>query len=204
MELYLIRHGESYGNVNGYLSGAVDPPLTELGRRQAQYAAERIAAMSVDALYCGPLQRNLETAACICRTSGLRAELMPALFEVGGNQLHWEREDLQTRFPDVVIPPEAVPWNQQELETREEAGERAAGLIEELRERHLDGATAVALVCHGTLGVLFVERLMGWPYSGRTAFSTGNCAIHWIEWQQDHVKIRKLNDECHIPEADRS
>ena len=44
MELYIIRHGQSTNNTLVDLSQRVcDPPLTELGQRQAGYVAAHLA-----------------------------------------------------------------------------------------------------------------------------------------------------------------
>ncbi len=85
MRLFLIRHGESANNFlmqdTGYdhymRSRHVDPPLTELGERQAARLAEHLAAnghpearhgqsptqpnagYGITHLYCSPMQRAL-------------------------------------------------------------------------------------------------------------------------------------------------
>ena len=41
MRLYLVRHGQSEGNVAKTFHGHTDYPLTELGREQARGEAER-------------------------------------------------------------------------------------------------------------------------------------------------------------------
>jgi len=40
--LYLVRHGESYNNAVPMAQRVCDPPLTELGQKQAAKLAERI------------------------------------------------------------------------------------------------------------------------------------------------------------------
>jgi alpha-ribazole phosphatase len=59
--LYLVRHGRTAANKAGLLQGRLDPPLDDVGRRQA----EAIAAMvgDVDEVICSPLLRARETAA---------------------------------------------------------------------------------------------------------------------------------------------
>jgi broad specificity phosphatase PhoE len=79
--LLLVRHGESTWNATGRWQGWADPPLSDLGRAQAEAAAP--AAAPVDAVVSSDLQRALETA-----------ELMAAVLEVDG--VHVER-DLRER-----------------------------------------------------------------------------------------------------------
>ncbi len=61
--LMLLRHGQTALSVDRRYSGRGNPELTELGREQAERAAQRIAARgSVDAIVASPLGRAQETA----------------------------------------------------------------------------------------------------------------------------------------------
>ena len=42
MKLYLIRHGQSEGNVKDLWYGRSDLPLTELGRQQAAQVGQKL------------------------------------------------------------------------------------------------------------------------------------------------------------------
>ena len=59
--LILVRHGQTQNNAEGRLLGRADPPLTELGRRQADTLAAAVGA--VDRVVSSPLARARETAA---------------------------------------------------------------------------------------------------------------------------------------------
>jgi len=63
MKLYLVRHGQSTGNVSGTLMGQSEHPLTELGEAQARAAAARLAPFGPMPLYCSDLPRAVATAA---------------------------------------------------------------------------------------------------------------------------------------------
>ena len=58
--LLLVRHGETEPNVRGVLLGRDDPPLTELGRRQARALAAALPRPA--AVISSPLRRARETA----------------------------------------------------------------------------------------------------------------------------------------------
>jgi broad specificity phosphatase PhoE len=59
--ILLIRHGQTAANAAGLLLGRADPPLTDLGRRQAAASAGVVG--EVTRLVTSPLQRARETAA---------------------------------------------------------------------------------------------------------------------------------------------
>ncbi len=62
MKLYLVRHGQSTGNVVGTLMGQSDHPLTPLGEDQARAAAERLAPFGPMPVYSSDLPRARATA----------------------------------------------------------------------------------------------------------------------------------------------
>ncbi len=59
--ILLIRHGQTAANAAGLLLGRADPPLTELGRRQAAASARVVG--EVTRVVSSPLRRARETAA---------------------------------------------------------------------------------------------------------------------------------------------
>lgn len=65
MKLYLVRHGQSTGNVGGTLMGQSEHPLTELGVKQARAAATRLAPYGPMPVHCSDLPRAAATAQCI-------------------------------------------------------------------------------------------------------------------------------------------
>ena len=64
-ELYLIRHGKTYGNTLGRYIGTTDEPLCEEGREALQAIFEAGLYPMPDVLYGSPLKRCQETAAIL-------------------------------------------------------------------------------------------------------------------------------------------
>ena len=58
--LYLVRHGRTAANASGLLQGRLDPPLDEMGRKQATAIAKLVGP--VDAVIASSLVRAQETA----------------------------------------------------------------------------------------------------------------------------------------------
>jgi probable phosphoglycerate mutase len=85
-ELLLVRHGESEAAVEGeefaHLDGHADPPLSGLGRQQADRLADRLAAERIDAIYVTSLRRTSETAAPLARLLRIEPSVEPDLREV--------------------------------------------------------------------------------------------------------------------------
>lgn len=107
MELFLIRHAQSYNNSLTDSSLRVeDPELTDLGHIQAGYLADFVAAgtnrapqrktyvstpdthrgegFGITRLVCSPMWRALQTAYYISERTGLAPEVWPDIHEQGG------------------------------------------------------------------------------------------------------------------------
>ncbi|KTC09200.1 histidine phosphatase family protein [Pseudomonas viridiflava] len=61
MHLYIARHGETWANVEHRYLGALDPELTERGRRQAEMLREHLPE-GIDTLVVSPRLRAVQTA----------------------------------------------------------------------------------------------------------------------------------------------
>ncbi|HSL73625.1 MAG TPA: MSMEG_4193 family putative phosphomutase [Ilumatobacteraceae bacterium] len=80
--ILLVRHGQTPTTGKVLPGRAKGLHLADEGRRQAEIAAERIAALKqVDAVYSSPLERAKETAAPISAARGLRTRIDRGLFE---------------------------------------------------------------------------------------------------------------------------
>ena len=73
MHMVMVRHGQSVWNLDGRLQGqTMDIPLTDLGREQAQQAAEQVAALVARPLLVSSDQvRALQTAHIIAERIGV-------------------------------------------------------------------------------------------------------------------------------------
>jgi broad specificity phosphatase PhoE len=91
--VYLVRHGKVenprkivYGRMAGWT-------LSEEGRRQADAAAQRLAAEGVSAVYTSPLERAAQTAELIARACaaplGVREDLTEAALCARWEGLRW-------------------------------------------------------------------------------------------------------------------
>ncbi len=78
---YFLRHGETELNRLGLIAGSADVPLNETGRKQARAAAERLAAIGIDAGWSSPMQRALDTARCVAQALDLEIRVIEELAE---------------------------------------------------------------------------------------------------------------------------
>lgn len=76
--LYLVRHGEAASGWDGDL----DPGLSDLGRRQAEQVADRLAPLGPLAIVTSPLRRTRETAAPLEARWATEAVVDPGVGEI--------------------------------------------------------------------------------------------------------------------------
>jgi len=106
MKLYLVRHGQSTGNIGGTLMGQSDHRLTPLGEDQARAAAERLAPFGPMPVYSSDLPRARMTA----------EHIVAAWREAGEDA---SRIVLDTRLREISLGDyEGRPWQEFEADTQ--------------------------------------------------------------------------------------
>jgi broad specificity phosphatase PhoE len=79
--LLLARHGQTADNANGLILGRRDPPLSDLGQRQADQLATDAVRHHIAALWCSPLLRARQTAAIVGAAVGVEPHMLDELIE---------------------------------------------------------------------------------------------------------------------------
>jgi broad specificity phosphatase PhoE len=205
MRLVMVRHGESDGNAGNSYEGA-EPHLTERGRRQARYAAERATQRPYQALYASPMSRALETACALAETTGLEpiVRIDLAEFRELADFRGFSRSILESRYPSVTLPDECTEdgWWTGVQEYEEALYERAARAAAWLRERHEATDDRVLLVTHGGFGSALLSIFLGLPPCGYMRFWQANCGYTVIDIEPGAVRLYKLSCTWHIPPED--
>jgi len=75
MNLYIIRHGQTDGNVKKVIDGIKDIPLNETGIQQAINARKDIKNINFDIVICSPLIRTKQTMELVTENK------FPTIFE---------------------------------------------------------------------------------------------------------------------------
>jgi probable phosphoglycerate mutase len=154
MQLYMIRHGQSYVNLPDWDKGNTDEGLTELGHQQAAALAKWLPArlLHIDGLYASTMKRARETVAPLAKAYGLPVQFDDRLREIGNNRLD------HTPWPSDELPEYSDYWGSERpfssITPHYDNGEslmhsrvRVGMFIESLIERHR--TQIVVAVCHG-------------------------------------------------------
>ncbi len=142
IEVLLIRPGSTTFDEEGRIKGAMDIPLSEPGRLQAQRLAESLAGVSLDCLYVAPCESALESAKQIRAANHCKQKTLECLRN--WNHGLWEGKlvsDVRRCQPKVyrqfqehpgdVCPPEG--------ETVQDVLHRLQSTVSKLFRRHRNG-----------------------------------------------------------------
>ena len=121
MDLFIIRHGQSGNNaLPDIRDREVDPPLTNLGERQAELLAEHLASgeshdlitadagntryetrqgFGITSLFTSPMYRSLQTVQPISRSLGLEPKIWVDIHEEGGMYLNHGGDEGRVGYP---------------------------------------------------------------------------------------------------------
>ena len=197
--LLLVRHGESTWNRLHRIQGQLDPPLSELGRKQAQLLARRLAVQGPRVLYTSDLRRAAETAAPIVELTGIEPRTIPELREIFLGE--WEglqTEEVGQRFPDAW-----ARWTDEPSWDLVPGGEggaafeaRVGAALERIFDEHPH--EEVVVVTHGGVVQIALHGVVGRPSRGFFPFRIANASISIIEKRGGRMVIDRVNDVGHL------
>ena len=200
-EILLVRHGQSAPFVEGepfpMVDGQGDPPLTEFGHWQAEQVGERLAGLSIDAIYVTTLQRTHQTAAPLAARLGLTPVVEADLREIHLGE--WEgglfRVKVAQGDPKMAEVNAKQEWGvipggerSDDLRARVRAG------IERIHERH-PGERVVVVSHGGAIGAVLAEA------SGANTFAfaaSDNGSISHLIVVGGRWIVRRYNDTGHL------
>jgi serine/threonine-protein phosphatase PGAM5 len=148
--LYLVRHGQyRIESGEGY---DIDGSLTPIGREQASLTANALRTLPVNAVYCSPMRRAVETAEYIASVFDLVPRQVPELREV----IPVIPPDLAGYFAEKMpdLTPEIVASQRQMADY---AFDRFFQMPDQDSDQH------EVLVCHGNIIQYFVCKALGAP-----------------------------------------
>jgi broad specificity phosphatase PhoE len=197
MKLHLIRHGESVYNAEGRIQGHADIPLSELGCRQAEAAAEALARQPMEAIFASPLRRAAQTAEIIAKRLGLPVQFDDRLKEIDvgifQGKLHSELERL--------YPQEIARWRSEDMDYAVPGGESRRQILQRGRSAFesilAEGRENVAIISHGRILMTTIKSLLGMPLT-KPPFSLQNGSITTLSYNEGNFELISLDSVEHL------
>ena len=179
LELYLTRHGETEWNKIRRMQGHKDSPLTELGRKQAAWLAERLGNKMFSHIYTSPLGRAKETATIINKTLNTILIEDNRLKEIDlGN---WEGmliEEIKSVYEkeNTAFWYDPISFKMEDKEDFQQVSNRGADFLESLIKQHTDGK--ILVVAHAII------------LKGMLNYIQGRDVTHY--WEDNHLLSTSL------------
>ena len=234
MILYLIRHGQSANNLlaeqlnegpgqisfETYMKQRVaEPPLTEMGEKQAKRLGTFISDVAITRLYCSPMLRTMQTMQPVADALGCDPSVWLELHEHGGIFLRpaadaeavgfpgLSRAEMSAMFPGYRLDGigESGWWHGAE-EDRASCHARALRVAEALHlmAKESDEEEGIAAVSHGTFLDSLLKALLGRLPGNEIYFNHHNTGITRVDFSTSRtessmsVTIRYTNRADHL------
>ena len=223
MHLYLVRHGQSEGNL-ARPDAPHDPPLTPVGHAQAARVAAALTSLPIAAVYASPVTRALQTAAPIGRALDLPVRVWPCLSETARGDWNAPENpvppfrksglflrEVREQFPGTEfsgdIDDDAPWWESLAGERRAGAYARAARALAMLAAAHPAGFGKTGLpgieesliaITHGAFGSVLISAALNTPPTDYNRYSQYNCGISLIYYTESEIRLRYLNSVEHL------
>lgn len=196
----LVRHAETFGNIEGRFCGHSETELTPKGIAQARALGLRLKGQTFDAAYSSDLSRAHRTA--VHALEHHLEPLAPAL-EPGLREMHygdWESltakeivakdADLMREFFRCRVP---APGG----ESIQQVRERTAGAVRKIVEAHPDGTLLV--VSHGNAIMAMLAEFLNVPHESSWSFAVANTSISRLLFSKSgRMTLSGFNDYAHI------
>ena len=182
-----------------------DPPLTELGERQAEAAGAALAAENIAAVYSSRLSRAHRTGEAVAAPHGLDVTVIETLAEIHmfGELAPHERpldrmsetelEGARRRFARERRW-EIYPFTESSLDFRRRVGNTIEGIIA------AHPGEKVAVACHGGVINAYVADFL--KIDADMFFRPAHASVHRILCRHERRVVQTLNELSHLREGD--
>ncbi len=179
MELYLVRHGETFWNERDLIQGCVDIGLNQTGLRQSQEMATHFPPDKPFDLAVSPLRRARQTAAILQRELTIdNFWILNNLHEL--DQGFWNGLS-GSRLENNLVPEEYRAWKQDPISHSPPAGE-SLWLVKDRIKKALDfilnqHENRIILVAHKVVNSLIAHLAGRWEFDEVLESLPDNAAV---------------------------
>lgn len=186
LNIYLVRHGQTYYNIYNKLQGWSNSPLTEKGKKDAKNAGERLKDIYFAAAFCSDTTRAMETIQEILDLNQANSVRQPITSPFFREEFYGSYEGTNMdfawynagaphgykNFKEIVTAHsigQAKDWLKDadpfhDAENNQEYWERMDKGIDLIRNANLPDDSNVLWVSHGNTLLSLVERFGGGKY----------------------------------------
>jgi len=215
IKLWILRHGTSTFNAEGFYQGCCDTPeLTETGRKAARLSGERLREAGIDAVITSPLQRAVQTAAGVLEAFRDRAVPLPLETDVRLREVElsaWEGlpfAEVKRRFPEQHSTWRLRPYSLRMASAQGQLRfpvralyQRARLFLNDLMSDY--AGKSILLVTHGGMARALITTALGLGVGYFHRIQQSNCGLSRLCFfpEADQAVLELLNYTSHLGEA---
>jgi phosphoserine phosphatase len=202
-KIILTRHGHVEGIQPKRFRGRAELALTELGQRQADAVAARIAVIwKPAAVYTSDMQRCVVTGAKIAQTCGVSASVVDGLMDLDYGK--WQmrvQDEVKAEQPELYRL-----WHEAPHLMRFPGGESLQDLVARTSDAlrfvlQRPPKETVVLVGHDSVNRALLLQLLDQPLSAYWKLAQDPCCLNEIDIEGDKVEVRRINDTAGLPSS---
>ena len=146
MKIYLIRHGQTTGDVEDRYGGSYDDELTDKGKIQASELANKIGNSGIQVLFCSPMIRAQQTAKIVKAKLGCEIKTIESLRERNKNGIlsGMTKNEAKVKYPKLVE-------ELRDFRNQIQGAESHADFVERIKKAFLE---VTSVVNYSTIGIV--------------------------------------------------
>jgi broad specificity phosphatase PhoE len=199
IQIVVIRHGRTEWNRVERFRGRADIDLDEVGKKQAEATAKRVAELGLSVIYASPLRRTMTTARILSEYLDLKLSPLPGIMDIDyGGWQGLTPEEAATRdsslysqwreHPHLVTFPGG--------ESLADVRNRAADAVESVLAQ-TDNKT-IAVVSHKVVCQLLILHFIALDNSHFWQIGQDVAAVNLFHVRDNVPSAVLLNDTCHL------
>lgn len=197
MNVYLVRHGQTYANAEKKFAGIWDVALNENGLSQAHEASQKLKQISFDRIFASDLKRAFHTAEIIAKPH--KSSVIPHSDFREINFGDWEGktyEEIKALDKDGMDRwiSDYLTFNAHGGESISEVYKRVSNAYDSILSAYdKDSDVNVLIVAHGGVIQSLLSHICYNDLSGYWRFGVENCGINRVEYVMGYAVIKALN-----------
>lgn len=188
MKIYLIRHGQTTGDVEDRYGGAYDDELTDEGVAQAQELANKLNRSGIQILFCSPMKRAQQTAEILKDKLGCEVKIIQELRERNKNGIltGMTKGEAKEKYPELV---DKLKDYRNQIQGAESQDDFAQRIIKVFTEISNSKYSTIGIVTHGgPIWTIFRDLL-----KDNGIIDIADCAYTVLNKKEGKYKIEKLD-----------
>jgi len=187
MKIFLVRHGQTTGDIENRYGGDYEDHLTETGRKQASELANKLSGKGIEVLFVSPRIRARETAEIVNERLKIKTTILDDIRERNhyGVMSGMTKKEAQEKYPGQV---ELLTDKKNTIlggEDYESFGIRVKKAVSEVCD---SGYQTVAIISHGGPIRFIFRKIIG---AGEVEID--DCGFAELEYNGGKLSVLRLD-----------